>query len=668
MRVDWRTAVVVLGVILSAPVIAAAQRDPALGALSLEELLRIEIEPVFGASKRVQPVTEAPASVTIVTAEEIARYGYRTLADILRGVRGFSVTYDRSYHYLGARGFAPAGDFSTRILLLVDGHRMNDNIYEAANPGQEFGLDPATFSRVEIVRGPSSSLYGTSAFFAVVNVILKKGGELDGGLAAADAGSVGAKRAHVAYGRELANGFDLAVSASSSREDGPRRLYFPVFDAHETNHGVAERLDDERVQQLFGRFKFRDFTITTAFGRRDKQVPTAPYGTIFGDPRLNVSDERAFVDAEYNRLFGVTRVAVRAYLDHYYYEGTYPFAAETPGTPDTILNDYSEGKWAGLDGRVTRDLPLNQSVTVGGEFRNNFRQAQGGSYEHGTEADFAVDGSSIVSAAYVQDEIALHRRVRVNIGARYDVYAGFGRFTPRAAVIANSSSRQAFKYLYGTAFRAPNAWELDYFTSGVRNDDLGPETITSHEVVWERYTRGWLRTSASLYWNRVADLLTLQSDESTDLNLIYRNRGEVDGRGAELEGEWRAGRYEGLLSYARQRAIDRETNQSLTNSPHHAVKLRFSVRGARPGSSVAFETQYASRRRTLAGASLEPVVFTNATVIHPLATRVAVVGSVRNMFNKTYADPGSEEHLQDSIEQNGRTFTAGVRWHFGPKE
>jgi outer membrane receptor for ferrienterochelin and colicins len=666
MRIDWRTSIVVLALWLCTPSVTMAQQEAALGALTLEELLRIEIEPVFGASKRVQPVTEAPASVTIVTAEEIARYGYRTLADILRGVRGFSVTYDRSYNYLGARGFAPAGDFSTRILLLVDGHRMNDNIYEAANPGQEFGLDPATFARVEIVRGPSSSLYGTSAFFAVVNVILKTGAEIDGAVASADAGSLGAKRVHAAYGRAFANGFDLAVSASSSREDGSPNLYFPVFDAPATNQGVAERLDDERVRQLFGRFRFRDFTITTAFGRRDKQVPTAPYGTIFGDPRLNVSDERAFVDAEYNRLFGGTRVAVRTYLDHYYYEGAYPFAGD-PGAPDVILNDYSDGKWAGLDGRVTRDLPLGQSVTVGGEFRNNFRQAQGGSYENGTEAAFAVDGSSLVSAVYVQDEIALHRRVRVNIGARYDVYAGFGRFTPRAAVIANSSARQAFKYLYGTAFRAPNAWELDYFTSGVRNDDLGPETITSHEVVWERYTSRWLRTSASMYWNRVADLLTLESDASTDLNLIYRNRGEVDGRGAELEGEWRFGRFEGLLSYALQRAIDRETNEPLTNSPRHAVKLRFSVRGPMPGSSVALETHHASRRRTLSGASVEPLMFTNATVVQPLATGIDLVGSVRNVFDTTYADPGSEEHLQDSIEQNGRTFLVGVRWRLARK-
>ena len=71
--------------------------------------MRIEVQRVFGAAERLQPVTEAPSSVTIVTSDQIARYGYRTLADILRSVRGFYVSNDRNYSYLGVRGFARPG-------------------------------------------------------------------------------------------------------------------------------------------------------------------------------------------------------------------------------------------------------------------------------------------------------------------------------------------------------------------------------------------------------------------------------------------------------------------------------------------------------------------------------------------------------------------------------
>ena len=144
--------------------------------------MKLDAGQVFGASERLQPVTEAPASVSFITAEEIARYGYRTLADILRGVRGMYVTDDRNFSFIGTRGFAKPGDYNSRILLLVNGHRVNDNIFGQAEIGAEFGLDPAMFERVEIIRGPASSLYGDSAFFAVVNVITRTGASLGGAL------------------------------------------------------------------------------------------------------------------------------------------------------------------------------------------------------------------------------------------------------------------------------------------------------------------------------------------------------------------------------------------------------------------------------------------------------------------------------------------------------
>jgi iron complex outermembrane receptor protein len=115
-------------------------------------------------------VTEAPSSVTIVTSEDIRRYGYRTLAELLRSVRGFYTSYDRSYTSLGVRGFGQPGDYNSRILLLLDGHRLNDNIYDSAMLGTEFILDIDLIERVEISRGPGSSLYGNNAFFAVVKL------------------------------------------------------------------------------------------------------------------------------------------------------------------------------------------------------------------------------------------------------------------------------------------------------------------------------------------------------------------------------------------------------------------------------------------------------------------------------------------------------------------
>ena len=142
--------------------------------LSLEELMDVQVRTVYSASKRTQTLAEAPASVTIITADEIRKYGYRTLADILQSVRGFFVTYDRNYDYLGVRGFGRTGDYNSRVLLMVDGHRINDNVYDSAAIGTEFILDVDLIDRVEIVRGPASALYGSNAFFGVINVITRQ--------------------------------------------------------------------------------------------------------------------------------------------------------------------------------------------------------------------------------------------------------------------------------------------------------------------------------------------------------------------------------------------------------------------------------------------------------------------------------------------------------------
>jgi outer membrane receptor for ferrienterochelin and colicin len=155
----------------------AQEKKSDLTDLSLEDLMSID---VYGASKHTQSASDAPSSVTVITAEEIQKYGYRTLADILESVRGFYITNDRDYSFVGVRGFGRLGDSNNRILVLVDGHRINDNVFGEPYLGTEFLVDVDLIERVEIIRGPSSSLYGADAFFAVISVITRKPAQLKG--------------------------------------------------------------------------------------------------------------------------------------------------------------------------------------------------------------------------------------------------------------------------------------------------------------------------------------------------------------------------------------------------------------------------------------------------------------------------------------------------------
>jgi len=639
---------------------SSAWAQSSLPDLSMEDLMKLDAGQVFGASERLQPAIEAPASVSFVTADEIRRHGYRTLAEILRGVRGMYVTDDRSFSYIGTRGFAKLGDYNSRILLLVNGHRVNDNIAGQASIGGEFGLDPAIFERVEIIRGPASSLYGDSAFFAVVNVITRTGASLGGGSLTLEGGTLGTQLVRGTTGQVFANGAELALSGTFERSDGVGRLFFPAFDMPDTNNGVAEGLDGERVGQFYGRLDFKGLTITAAYGNRRRFIPTASFGTNFNEhnPPEQVTDRHALLDATYERSYGGTRVTFRASADRIAYDGVY-----SVGDPIvTVLNGAIGTRWTAAAG-LTRAFAGRQIVRAGAEFIDNLQQDQTTSYSDSPGFGVRARESSLQHAIYIQDEIRLTRWFIVNAGLRYDGYEEFKRVTPRAALIFLPSSTQSFKYLYGNAFRAPSAYELNAFNFGQRIESLQPESIDTHELVWERYINDWLRTSVSSYWYKADRLITLIADPSTPLGVSYINQGEVRAKGLEVEAQMRLrGAARALVSYALQSATDQATQTELPNSPRHMAKGRISFSGPTRRSIVSVEILYLSRRQTLGSAAVTMAAPTSVTMIQPLGGSWELFGSVHNIFNQQYADPASSGHLQDVITQNGRTARIGLRW------
>ena len=212
------------------PFSAGAQEKedlPDVAALGIEELMQLKITSVYGASRYLQKTGEAPSSVTILTSQDIRNYGWRTLAELLNSVRGFYTTYDRNYHYVGVRGFGRPADYNTRILMLVDGHKINDNIYFQAPIGTDFPIDLDLIDRVEIIRGPSSSLYGAGAFFGLVNIATKKGKDLKGVEVSGAAGSFETYNGRMSYGyHNKGRQADFLLSGSYMESQGQRNLFF----------------------------------------------------------------------------------------------------------------------------------------------------------------------------------------------------------------------------------------------------------------------------------------------------------------------------------------------------------------------------------------------------------------------------------------------------------
>jgi outer membrane receptor for ferrienterochelin and colicins len=322
-------------------------------------------------------------------------------------------------------------------------------------------------------------------------------------------------------------------------------------------------------------------------------------------------------------------------------------------------------RWT-VAGRLTQPLPGRQMVTIGGEFVDNSRQHMFGAYTFLSSDNFIIDQSSRQGAIYVQDEIKLRPWLLVNGGLRHDRHVGFNRTTPRGAVIVMPSANHSLKYLYGRAFRAPNAYELYYYRDA--SASLQPESIGTHEWVWEAYFGERVRTSVSTYRYKASQLIDLTSVDSDSVvsDLGFVNGGTTRATGLELESEFRLkGGAQALASYALQDANDAAPGgQRLTNSPRHLAKAKLSVPGPREGSFASFEWQYLSTRTTLAGATVDPASVASVSAIFPIGRSLTFIGQVRNLFNARYSDPSSEEHLDDSIEQNGRTVRVGFRWTF----
>jgi iron complex outermembrane receptor protein len=641
-----------------------AGNQPDLLAMSVEELMSVEVAHVVGASRYEQQVTEAPASVSLVTAEEIKRYGYRTLAEALRSVRGIYVSYDRNYAYLGMRGLSRPGDLNTRVLLLLDGHRINDDIYESGPIGTEFPVDVDLIDRIEVIRGPSSSLYGTNAFFGVINVITKKPRDLQGGEVAASGGSFDTFTGRASYGRELGNGLGVLLSASTMRSEGQDRLFYPQL-------GTATDVDGDRNYQLFGKLNFRDFTLTGALSSRTKDIPTGSYHTIFNDPGTNTTDRYGLIDLKFvHRLDADTELMLRAFYDRYLYDGNYFYDYSADGGPSRVQNkDQAWGSWWGGEAQLTRELGERLKLTAGSEYRFNGQQHQR-NFDVAPFFPYQDDRrSSAIWALYLQGELHLLEKLIFSAGVRYDHYDTFGGTTnPRFGLIYKPWDETAFKLLYGRAFRAPSAFEFYYADGGTAeaNPALKPERIRTYEAVYEQYLLKHYRSSLSAFYYRIDGLISQQNDPNTGLIQFVNLGNPVDASGGELEleGNWDGG-LKGKASYTYQYVRDVLTGGWLSNSPKHLAKLNLLVPLMPERLFVGMEQQYQSNRASRTGTPTGDAYLTNVT----LSGRTPLAGlnfslSVYNLFDRRYSDSGGEEHVQDLIQQDGRSFRAKLEYRF----
>jgi len=659
-----------LALSVQAEEIKPAPKPVDLTELSLDQLMNLDVPKVYAASKVEQKTTEAPSSVTIITAEEVKKYGYRTLADVLGSVQGFNISYDRNYDFLGARGVS-LGDFNDRILLLVDGHRVNNDYTDGAAIGTDFILDMDLMDRVEIIRGPGSVLYGNNAFFGVINVITRQGKQLDGVEASGEYASFDTYKIRGTFGKLFTNGVQLLLSGTYYDSAGQDRLFYKEYDNPAQNHGIALNRDGDSSGSFFGSLGYRDVTLEGAFDRREKANPTAQYTlTTFDDPRLRTVDERGYAALKYTHSFpDVVDVTAQVYYDSYTHEIGYPqsLLAGTNVIFSQFSSEKDEGEWWGAELQLNKTFWDRLACTLGGEYRDDFLQDSQVVVENEPTEGSHTRTNRQSYGVYVQGDFAVVTNLHLNGGVRYDQYGKFDpAFDPRVALIYDPLKGSTFKAIYGTAFRAPSFYELS--TSA---EKLKPEQITSYELVYEQEIGRHLRSSLSGFYNQMNDLLVFSSGSFTNFDA------DTAGMEVALEGSW-AGGIRGRASYSFQDTRNTKVGWQMPDSPNHLLKFNLSVPLFEDKIFAGVELQYTSDRGSLhntSDPSGQPITvqgveaggygIVNLTLFsQKLVKNLEFSASVYNLLDRQYGDPASNFHVQDIIQQDGRSFRLKLTYHF----
>lgn len=653
--------------LFTSTVIARTDKKQDIFDLPLTQLVNVEVQ---SASRFKQKSSEAPSSVEVLTAEDIRSFNWRTLSDALNAIRGLYVRNDRNYTYLGVRGFGPVGEYNSRILIMINGRRMSDAIFDQSFLGEDFILDMNIIDRIEYIPGSGSSIYGANALLGVINIITKQGKDINGLRLTGEIGSLDTHRGRLTYGKQWDNGVDLLLNVSQFSSQGNRNLFFPEFT--DTNNGIANNLDRERSGRLFGQLSYRGLTLSAGYVDRSKRVPTASFGAIFNDKPFNMVDRQAFVDLDYNTSINAN-LALQLRGFHHWYDyhsnEAYLNTDNEAASYRAINKDAASTRWWGGEVKLIGTHFKNHKWITGIDFQYDQRQQM-------TNFDFVPqyllynqsNNHGVRVGGYLQDEYRISDNLLLNFGIRVDHHHLIKniQINPRIGLIWNITPALTGKLLYSSAFRAPNIYERDYvlLNANVSNPNNREELIKSYEAIVEWYPTDGIRFLSTLFLNDLSKLLMQNPHPDTDPDSKkFMNGGEARSLGFELQGErrWDDGRlFKVSWTYNNTDMRDDFFNSHWSravNSPQNLIKAHYAEPLFNNRLRLGFEEIFVDSRRTMSNdsASAYHLFNINLALTKPIYGFEASLGFY-NILDQHPRMVGGPEHIQDVLRMDGRTI------------
>ncbi len=522
------------------PPLPPASEDDNPSTAAMFAASEVEEDTVVGAAKREQSLGNVASAVTVISGDRLRRFGYRTIGEAVAAVAGVYLVDNRLSYSVGIRGLQIPGDFNSRILVLVDGASINEAWGAFAGLGFDAIVGIDEVARVEVIRGPVSSVYGTNAFFGIINIVTR-----------------GASDSPRAWGRTGFNSINGVVSGAGfavggldrqlrgavsfmDRLGGESNLVLP--DGGDTN-ASADGSQSYSVGLVgaydgtFGQIRANRFT---------RQSPFGPYDifTGLGGAPYNQVDKHLLVEGGHTRALSKrTTVGGRAYVNLYTFDDVSPpadpvleNALETTGSAQTVGGEVRS--------RYEIVVPDRLGITVGGELSNN--RTRSTAFESPTPDDLIANTPKKFNLGGIYSELDGQPTAWFGFtgGLRVDIHSQLqNKLSPRAAVFFSNPER-GLKLLYAEGFRNPSAFEA-FFEDGsdfiADPANLKAETIRSFEAVaWAK--QGGLSTRLSAFYWDAADIIeALASPSDPDLQQ-HQNTTRYVSRGVEAEASYRNSR------------------------------------------------------------------------------------------------------------------------------
>jgi outer membrane receptor for ferrienterochelin and colicins len=549
---------------------------------------------VITATRTSRRISETPASVSVISKNEIETMPARNIDDLIMGetsvnIRRVAGLGEGIPSDINMRGI-PGALAASRTLILVDGIPTN----ASGTPFLVINEIPIeAVERIEIVRGPCSSLYGANALGGVINVITRCGDGKPSGAGFLET-SYPFSMAHSYLSENRLHGRDLY---SKSAEDGlwnvggissggNERFNYMVSGGYrrvgdyylsdsvlvvgmDTSYMIPDRNHDYRDFRFFGslgvrpnnkinaRFNARYFNSSLGFGQTKYIVPDSSDIDIDGekflagpDVRIKINDIADLRIAGYYRRVG----------GEYWNEDLYTSLVDTTADASEAASYYVPSYWKSvsndwqIESQIFLKLGKHNVVTAGMEYLRNAIDFGGRVHSLTKEPIPGSNGKSGVignAAAYLQDEISLFGRLNMVPGLRYDYHSDFGgaispKFTAGYSIIEQIRARVSA----GRAFRAPTHTELNMPDLPVNSDftlksnpNLKPEYLWALDGAVDVWPVPEASITAGVFSNFMKDLIVQGVGEignTFPAPVTHRNTSEAWSRGLELEGKWQA--------------------------------------------------------------------------------------------------------------------------------